>query len=122
MIKGIQGRLAEGGKIKIGGLGPERQKQSGQGTWRPPVKLDHFLVTKTTRDDEGDLALDDALMEALAKDADGKVRAIPIVLHSDALDEVFPTSYALYAGRKLFCSGDGETARSEEHTSELQSL
>jgi hypothetical protein len=38
------------------------------------------------------------------------VRSIPIVVHSDEIDDVFPTSYALYAGKKCWCRGDGERA------------
>jgi hypothetical protein len=109
MIKGIIPALAEGGKIKIGGLGEARTSKGGN-TFRLPQKYDHFVVTKTTRDKTGDLEIDAALMAALPKDADGKCRAIPIVVHSDVIDEVFPTSYALYNGKKLVCRGDGETA------------
>lgn len=113
MIKGINPRLAEAGKIKIGGLGPERKTKSGK-KWRPPVKLDHFLITKTTRDRAGDLEVDKDLMAALETDGDGKVRAIPIVLHSDDIDEVFPSAYALYSGRRCACRGDGERATKHE--------
>lgn len=109
MIKGIQPALAEGGKIKIGELGDERTSRNGK-KWRAPVKLDHFLITGTQRDEHGDLRIDEALMGALQCDRDGLIRAIPIVLHSDNIDEVFPTSYAMYSGRKLACRGDGETA------------
>lgn len=115
MIHGLRPALAEGGKIKSGHLGPSRQGSNGP--WRPPVKDDHFTVTKTTRGPDaggarGDLELDVAIMNALKdyKDADGKLRAIPIVLHSDNLEEVFPTTYACYTGRKLHCRGDGQTA------------
>lgn len=109
MIHGLTPTLAEGGKIKIGGLGAERTSKSGN-KYRVPLKFDHFLVTKTERDAKGDLARDQAIMDALPKDQDGKVRAIPIVLHSDTLDEVFPTSYALYTGKRLGCRGDGQVA------------
>lgn len=109
MIKGLMPALAEGGKIKIGGLGPERKSRSGT-TFRPPVKLDHFVVTTTSRDENGDLIVDEALMAELPRDRDGKVRELPIVLHDDDIDQVFPTTYALYAGKKLQCRGDGEVA------------
>lgn len=109
MIKGLKPRLAEAGKIKIGGLGAERKSKRGN-TFRLPVKYDHFLVTKTMRGDKGDLLVDEGLMEDLPKDRDGKVRAIPIVLHSDEIEEVFPTAYNLYSGKKLACRGDGEKA------------
>jgi hypothetical protein len=109
MIHGIVPTLAEGGKIKIGGLGAARKSKSG-GEYRMPVKLDHFVVTKTTRDERGDLSVNGELMAALAKDQDGHVRGIPIVVHSDVIDEVFPTAYASYAGKKLYCRGDGREA------------
>lgn len=109
MIHGITPTLAEGGKIKIGGLGEERKAKSGR-MYRVPKKFDHFLITKTTRNDKGDLATDDQVMAALEKEDDGQVRAIPIVLHSDDIDQVFPTAYALYTGRRLACRGDGQTA------------
>jgi hypothetical protein len=109
MIRNLIPRLAEAGKIKIGTHGPERKSAKGA-AFRPPVKLDHFLVTTTTRNEAGDLELDAGMMEAIGTDTDGKIRAIPIVLHSDNIDEVFPTSYALYSGKRCACRGDGETA------------
>lgn len=109
MIKGLIPTLAEGGKIKIGGLGPERTSKKGN-TYRLPQKYDHFVVTKTTRDGSGDLEIDREIMGVLPKDRDGLTRSIPIVLHSDRIEDVFPTSYAWYSGRKLTCRGDGERA------------
>ncbi len=117
MLKAITPRLAEAGKIKIGGLGPERKSGKGN-TFRPPVKLDHFLITNTNRDAAGDLEVDAGMMTALANDGgadqDGKIRSIPIVLHSDNIDEVFPTAYALYSGKRCACRGDGSKATRRE--------
>ena len=109
MIRDIAPRLAEAGKIKIGALGAERTSASGR-TWRAPRKLDHFLVTKTSRDNAGDLEVDRVIMDALPKDEDGKCRAIPVQLPFDGVEENFATSYVLYAGRSLGCSGDGVVA------------
>lgn len=109
MIKNIRPTLTEGGKIKAGYRGDERTSRNGK-TFRVPEKLDHFIVTKTTRDDDGDFEPDDTVMEALPKDSWGLVREIPIVVHSDVIDEVFLNSYALYIGGQLGCRGDGETA------------
>jgi hypothetical protein len=109
MIKGLQPQLAEAGKIKIGGLGAERTAKSGR-KWRAPEKYDCFVVTTTRRDETGSLIVDDALMRILPRCADGRVREIPIVLHSDDIEAVFPTAYACYAGRRLKCRGDGEKA------------
>ena len=113
MIKNITPKLAEAGKIKIGGLGQERKARGG-GTYRLPQKYDHFIITKTNRNKAGDLEIDTGLMDGLEPDSDGQVRAIPIMLHSDVIDEVFPTAYALYSGRRCVCRGDGETALRRE--------
>lgn len=109
MIKGIIPQLSEAGKIKIGGLG-EKRTSSGGKEFRLPQKHDYFTVTTTQRDAAGDLIVDEAMMAALPKDHDGKVREIPIILHDDDFEAVFPTAYALYQGKKLACRGDGETA------------
>lgn len=112
MIKGLIPTLAEGGKIKIGGLGETRKGSNGN--YRLPVKHDFFTITTTRRDGAGDLIVDEALMAELATDQDGKVRELPIVLHDDEIENVFPTTYALYSGKKLFCRGDGEHAIRKE--------
>ena len=109
MLHGLIPSYAEIGKLKLGGLGQERQSKSG-GTYRQPVKYDSFVVTKPYRNATGDLTPDKEMMDALRKDADGKLRSIPIVLHSDEIDDCFLTSYARYSGKKLHCSGDGEKA------------
>jgi hypothetical protein len=113
MIKNLTPRLAEAGKIKIGGLGPERKSGKGN-VFRPPLKFDHFVITGTTRDANDDLEPDEHMMTSLVDggyaDPDGKLRSIPIVLHSDSIDEVFLTSYALYSGKRCACRGDGEKA------------
>src|SRR3990167_5663713 len=109
MIKGITPTLAEGGKIKIGGLGPEREKVGG-GKYRIPLKYSYFLVTSNDRDAKGDLAINQAIMDALPKNDEGQVKELPVIVHSDEIDEVFPTVYAAYSGKKLVCSGDGEKA------------
>ena len=110
MIKGLQPSLAEAGKIKIGGLGKEMTSKRGN-KFRAPQKFDSFVVTSTHRDKDGNLMPDRALMEALPKGPEGRVKELPIILHSDDIDSVFPTAYAYYAGKKLLCCGDGETAR-----------
>ena len=110
MLKGITPRLSEGGKIKIGKKGEWRKSRGGGKDFQLPQKLDHFLITKTSRDDSGNFIVDADLLDALTKSPDGKIREIPIVLHSDNIDEVFPTAYARYVGRTCGCRGDGETA------------
>ena len=118
MIHGIRPQLAEAGKIKIGKRGDAVKTAKSGKKWRPPVKHDYFTITKTSRvggDPDADFEPDEDLMQALADagyaDPDGKIRTIPIVLHSDDIDEVFPTAYVLYRGRNAACRGDGQTAR-----------
>jgi hypothetical protein len=118
MIHGLVPRLAEGGKIKIGGLGEVRQGKGGV-KFRLPKKYDQFVVTTTERGPDvdgvrGDLLPDeDLMMSLLETDDDGQVlplREIPIVVHSDDVEEVFPTTYAIYSGRRLHCKGNGKVA------------
>jgi hypothetical protein len=120
MIHGLTPSLAEGGKIKTGTRGPVRKSKAGN-DWRPPIKLDHFLITGTRRinddplnDLEPDVDLVGALVEEGWADDDGKLRTIPIVLHSDDIEEVFPTCYAAYSGKRLACKGDGMRAERRE--------
>lgn len=109
MIKGLQPRLAEGGKIKIGALGEERKAKSGR-VYRLPEKLDHFVVTTAQRGRDGRLIEDKKLMRALRNGQGGEIRSLPVVVHSDDPEEIFPTTLALYSGQRLACRGDGETA------------
>jgi hypothetical protein len=113
MIKGIRPSLAEAGAIKIGRLGDEKTSKKTGKKFRQPMKLDHFLVTNKMRGNDENFQVNEPLMEALKTgwaDSDGHVRSIPIMLHSDVIDEVFPTNYAIYAGKKVACTGDGENA------------
>lgn len=103
----LRPRQAEAGKIKIGGLGEKRTTRDGNREYQIPVKFDHFILTTTERGKDGNFELDARLMDQLEKDKDGKIRRIPILLSSDDIDEVFPTTLACYWGRNLHCKGDG---------------
>lgn len=105
-----QPRICELGKIKIGGLGEERPAQGG-GTWRLPVKLDHFVITTLIRDERGNLIPDTVLMESLSEyaDRDGKLRTLPIALLSNDVDEVLQAAWVWYCGKKLGAKSDGQT-------------
>lgn len=108
-VKGITPSLFEAGKVKIGRKGKERPTQSG-GTFQMPEKLDHFLITRTIRGQDNNFLLDEDLMKSLPKDADDKIRRIPITLLYDDLSLNFQSRFACYSGRTLSCSGDGENA------------
>lgn len=101
----LQPRLAEVGKIKIGGKGEERKTKAG-GTFRIPAKFDHFVVTATERTKEGNFKIDNELMDKLG----GEPRELSIRLLFDNIDMNFFTELQFYSGRKLLCHGDGETA------------
>jgi len=105
MLKDMKFRMFEVGKIKIGELGAERKKKSGDGTFRLPKKLDHFRVVKNQRDAKGDY-LRDPIMDELGE----KPRELDIMLITDDIELAFPTSYAYYAGKICICRGDGQTA------------
>ena len=104
-------RLVEIGKIKVGGLGEKRVSARGK-EWRMPRKDDHFTVTGLTRNKDGDLIPDAALMQSLIKqygDKDGKLRQIPIRLLTDDIDRVLVARFAWYGHRSCAAYSDGET-------------
>lgn len=104
--KGLNPRLAEIGKIKIGGKGKEITNRNNK-KQRVPVKFDHFKVTTTERDKDGNFIPDPDVMEALDSD---KPRELKVRLPFDDIDMNFFTSYQFYVGAKLKCKGDGEQA------------
>ena len=115
MIKGLTRKLNEAGKIKIGMKGA--MITSSKGTeFRPPVKLDHFIITTTEKDDNGDLVEDTNLMDEIKLQDDAMVNkdknivGIPIRLLYDDTELNFPTRMACYDKGILSCVGDGETA------------
>ena len=109
-IKGLTPQLAERGKIKIGGLGDERKKKDGQGTYMLPVKYDHFLITTMQRDAAGRFMPDDALMK-MVNPGGAKLVELPVRLLYDDIDLNFLTRYSAYQGSRCWCSGDGEEAQ-----------
>jgi len=105
MIKGLIPSLPERGKIKIGVKGKMIRSQRGN-EFQPPQKLDHFVVTTLQRGEDGNFVPDDTLMQRLGD----KPTEIPVRLLYDDPTLNFPTRYACFVGRVLWCSGDGEVA------------
>ena len=106
MIKsGIRKKIAEVGKIKIGGKGKETTSKNGK-KFSLPVKYDHFVVTTTERASDGNFVVDNAVMQRLGKNP----KRIKIRLLFDDIDLNFNTSFAWYQGALCMCRGDGETA------------
>jgi hypothetical protein len=98
--------LVERGKIKIGEKGAVKTSASGN-EFRAPVKLDHFIVTSMERGQDGNFLQDKEIMQSLG----GKPKEIPIQLVYDDINLNFPSRYACYIGKTLWCSGDGQKAR-----------
>jgi hypothetical protein len=105
-IKDISPRLAEVGKIKIGGKSEKKVTTQNKKTFQPPVKFDHFVVKKLARDQHGNLVPDKAIMDKIGPNA----RTLKGILMYDSIEMNFPTRYALYSGKKCICQGNGETA------------
>lgn len=105
MIKNLKPRMAERGKIKIGNKGEER-KSAGGAVWQPPKKLDHFIVVTLDRGTDGNFVKDEAV-HALIGEAP---RRIPVRLQFNDIEMNMMSRYASYAGKTMWCSGDGEKA------------
>lgn len=105
MIKGLTPSLPERGHVKIGMKGKTITSRGGN-EFQPPVKLDYFIVTGLDRDDTGNFRRD----EAIHKRIGDKPKDIPVRLLYDDPILNFPTRYACYVGKVLWCSGDGEIA------------
>lgn len=104
-IKGIIPQLCECGKIKIGRKG--KMTTSRKGThFRPPEKLDHFVVTTMQKTNDDDLVEDDEIMSKLGPNC----TEIPVMLLYDDPELNFVTSLAYYDSAACQCRGDGETA------------
>jgi len=116
MIKNLPVQLNSAGHIKIGIKGEMITSAKGK-EFRPPQKLDHFRITTTERDDNGDYRIDTVLTKAIIDNgncrvnAKGNLTGVPIRLLYNTIEENFPNQYACYSSGKLICSGDGEVSR-----------
>lgn len=106
MIKNMTPRLAEIGRIKIGEKGEERESKTPGKKWRMPKKLDYIQVVHSQRDSNDNFMQDAEIHKLIGL----KPTEIDVIFLSDDPNKVFLTSYALYAGRKCTCRGDGDTA------------
>ena len=115
-INTLQKRLAEVGKIKIGGKGEERTSRNGN-KFRMPEKYDHFVITTNHRDADGKLIPDAEIMKQLGD----KPRELDVFLLFDDIELNFPHKLSYYEGKNEICSGDGETALRVDSNGEKQS-
>ena len=111
MIKSLPPKLAEIGKIKIGGHGEIRKTKAGK-EFRLPVKFDYFVVTTLEKDRNDNFIPNKKIMDKLG----AKPTEIDIILCYDNIEMNFLSSLSLYAGRKCACRGDGEKAIREIKT------
>lgn len=120
-VKGLTPGLLEVGKIKIGKKGAMITSAKGN-DFRPPEKLDHFIITTNEKREDGDYIIDENLTNflttsgatsndnpALLNDKN-QIIGIPIRLMFNDVDRNFPTRYASYVSGRLACSGDGQKA------------
>jgi len=106
-IKTLTPRLAEMGKIKIGGKGEERKSQKTGKIYRLPQKLDHFIITTNERNSKGDLIVDEAIMRKLGE----KPTELDVMLLYDDIELNSPHYFSYYEGRTCKIRCDGETAQ-----------
>ena len=105
--------LREQGKIKIGAKGAPRKSQGG-GTFQPPTKLDHFLITSMEKGDDDNFLPDVPLMETIAEATGQDPKSLPRIPVCRLFDEIelnFQGRYAAYRGKTVWCTGDGQVAR-----------
>ena len=118
-------RLAEIGKIKIGGKGKEISTQKGK-KMRVPEKYDHFVITSNVRDDAtGDFIPDRETMKRIAEMTDQdpeRLKRLPVVLLFDEPSMNFQTRYSCYTGNSPWCVGDGTRALRRIGNGKLQEV
>lgn len=108
--RGKLSSVVELGKIKIGGLGEARTSRANT-TYRMPQKHDYFTITGMSRDANGNLIEDTALMKSLIEDygdLDGRLRNLPIRVMSDIPDEILVSRLCWYGNRSLGATSDGQ--------------
>jgi len=105
--KVLQLSLPEIGKIKIGMKGKVMTSRGGK-KFQPPSKLDHFLITKLDRDGSGNFVKDEKMHKLIGSDTP---KEIPIMLMFNDVEANIQTRLVCYNGKKVWCSGDGESAQ-----------
>ena len=95
-------RLAEVGKIKAGRKGTVRKAKSGN-NYQLPEKTDHWIITTLDKDPTGNF-MKNKTIHAIIGD---KPKELEIMFLTNDIDEIFPTLFSLYNGKKMICRGDG---------------
>lgn len=115
MIHGLTLQLNAAGNIKIGRKGAITTSQQGK-EFRPPEKLNHFQITTTEKNADGDFVVDTDLEKRIKEagtgiiNGSGNLIGIPIRLLYNDTELNFPTRLSSYVAGKLSCTGDGQKA------------
>lgn len=111
----LQARMAEVGRIKIGGL-EEKVRVSNGKEWQAPVKFDHFVITGMDRDAKGNFTRDEVLHSIIGP----QPKELKIRLIYNDVELNFRTELAYYQGKTCLCRGNGEVAQQlDKNTGEL---
>ncbi len=121
VIKNIAPRLAEIGKIKIGGKG-EMRTSSGGKQFQLPQRHDHFTITTLEKGQDGNFCRNNKLHAILEKQYGSNPKRLPVRLVYDKLEMNFQSRYARYDGKTLICSGDGEFADERQHDNTFREI
>ncbi|MCD6384446.1 hypothetical protein J7M23_01590 [Candidatus Sumerlaeota bacterium] len=108
MLPEIKPALLELGKIKIGKKGSPQKTRTGK-VVRMPQKMDHFVITRITRNSADDLETDQELMKKIAEATGQKtdrLTRIPVVLLFNDIEHNFYTFRALYTKSRLYCKSE----------------
>lgn len=107
-VRGGVTHLQVAGRIKIGGLGPERKKQNSDEKYRLPVKYTHFVITTMAREPgkQGNFLRDEALHEIFGKEP----LELPVALGFDDIEKNLTASLVAYNGKQRICRGDLQRA------------
>ena len=105
MVVNLTPGMTEIGKIKIGKKGETRQSKNG-GEYQLPQKLDHFVVTTLERGSDENYLRDEEIHNVVGD----KPTRLKIRLLFDDPAMNFQSRYVAYAGKTMFCTGDGKTA------------
>lgn len=110
----LPARLPALGYIKIGAKKAATRSREGN-DFQPPVKLDHFRITKRDRADDGNFVLDQDVHAKVGE----KPRELMVRLPFDTRGENFYAQMVHYAGRtkKLECNGEACTDLTTQSTS-----
>ncbi len=110
MIHGLseKRRIPRLGRIRLGVMIKEAGKRDH------PTATDHFVITEAIRK----AVMDDRIPEleiarqswCTCKHGEGP-KALPVMLPTNAIDQLFPQNYRMYKRAGLWCGGDGQVAR-----------